>query len=194
VSGAAEVDPGDDVDALVPTAQDGDRRALEALIAALRPMVLQYCRARIGAHDGPAAEDLAQEVCLAVATALPTYRPQGKPFRAFVYGIAAHKLADQRRSAGRRPCTPVSVVPDAPVPSDGGPEQRALAQERTRRLRAMLDALPPGQRDVLVLRAGMGYSAEETAQLLGSRPGAVRVAQHRGMVRLRAQAQRLRDL
>ena len=34
---------------------------------------------------------------MAVMTALPRYEDQGRPFMAFVYGIAAHKVADARR-------------------------------------------------------------------------------------------------
>ena len=49
----------------------------------------------------------------------------------------------------------------------------------------MLDELPDGQREVLVLRVALGLSAAETAVLVGSTPGAVRVAQHRGLARLR---------
>jgi RNA polymerase sigma-70 factor (ECF subfamily) len=185
---------GDDaLDGLVQAARSGDPRALDMLLARVRPLVHQYCRARVGVHDAAAVADITQEACLAVAAALPGYRSQGKPFRAFVYGVAAHKVADQRRGAGRRRCTPVADVPETPARADG-PEQRALAQERTRRLRTLLDTLPPRQREVLVLRVGMAYSAEETAQALGTRPGAVRVAQHRAMARLRAGADRFRDL
>ena len=49
----------------------------------------------------------------------------------------------------------------------------------------MLDALPDAQREVLVLRVALGLTAEETAALVGSTPGAVRIAQHRGLARLR---------
>jgi RNA polymerase sigma-70 factor (ECF subfamily) len=38
---------------------------------------------------------------------------------------------------------------------------------------------------VLGLRVAMGYSAEETARMIGSTAGAVRVTQHRAMMKLR---------
>ena len=34
-------------------------------------------------------------------TSLSTYVDQGRPFLAFVYGIAAHKVADAHRATGR---------------------------------------------------------------------------------------------
>ena len=41
------------------------------------------------------------------------------------------------------------------------------------------------QREIVVLRVVVGLSAEETAEAVGSTPGAVRVAQHRALARLR---------
>jgi RNA polymerase sigma-70 factor (ECF subfamily) len=45
--------------------------------------------------------------------------------------------------------------------------------------------LPDKQREIVVLRVVVGLSAEETADAVGSTPGAVRVAQHRALARLR---------
>jgi RNA polymerase sigma-70 factor, ECF subfamily len=68
-----------------------------------------------------------------------------------------------------------------------GPEQRLLlAIELTEQLGALLQVLTARQRQVLVLRIAVGLSAEETAEQLGSTPGAVRVTQHRALDRLRA--------
>ena len=53
------------------------------------------------------------------------------------------------------------------------------------RLGHLLHKLTPRQREVLVLRIAVGLSAEETAQVVGSTPGAVRVTQHRALNRLR---------
>ena len=75
-------------------------------------------------------------------------------------------------------------LPDAPAPHDG-PEQQALAGELAQRLGGLLHQLTPRQREVLVLRIAVGLSAEETAQAVGSTPGAVRVTQHRALNRLR---------
>jgi RNA polymerase sigma-70 factor (ECF subfamily) len=78
----------------------------------------------------------------------------------------------------------VSEVPDS-VEVTAGPEQRALQVELSGRLREMLEMLPDKQREILVLRIVVGLSAEETAQIVGASPGAVRVAQHRALNRLR---------
>jgi RNA polymerase sigma-70 factor (ECF subfamily) len=173
-------------DDLVVAALEGDRDAIEALLRWVRPLVVRYCRARVGRqqHTFTSADDVAQEVCLAVLTALPTYRDRGKPFLAFVYGIAAHKVADSRRSAARNRSDPTDEVPDAPALTDG-PEQRAIQAELGEKMARLLTILPEKQREIVVLRVVVGLSAEETAATVGSTAGAVRVAQHRALGRLR---------
>ena len=95
--------PGERLDAVVAEAVAGDRDALREVLEIIRPIVVRYCRARIGTADrsGLSADDVAQEVCLAAIMALPRYQDQGRPFLAFVYGIAAHKVADAHRAAAR---------------------------------------------------------------------------------------------
>lgn len=183
---AAMTTSGDEVEADVKAAVGGDRHAMERLLAAIRPLVVRYCRARIGRQEKTfaSADDVAQEVCFAVIKALPAYRDQGRPFIAFVYGIAAHKVADSHRSASRNRTDPFADVPDEPAFGDG-PEQQLMNGELNSRMARVLDVLPDKQRDILVLRVIEGYSAEETAEMVNSTPGAVRVAQHRALARLR---------
>jgi RNA polymerase sigma-70 factor (ECF subfamily) len=164
----------------------GEPAAVGRVLAIIRPLVVRYCRARLGRLDrlSVSADDVAQEVCLAVLTALPGYRVQGRPFLAFVYGIASHKVIDAHRSATRNRAEPVADLPDSAEAADG-PEQRALRIELSDELNQLLDTLPEKQREILVLRVVVGLSAEETADAVGSTPGAVRVAQHRALARLR---------
>jgi RNA polymerase sigma-70 factor (ECF subfamily) len=167
-------------------AAHGDRRALAELLCTVRPLVVRYCRARVGSQERShaSADDVAQDVCLAIMTALPGFRDQGRPFLAFVYGIAAHKVADAHRAVARNRSEPVADVPDEPD-EHAGPEQSALRSELSVEVRELLKDLPPKQREILVLRVVVGLSAEETAAAVGSTPGAVRVAQHRALNKLR---------
>ena len=133
-------------------------------------------------------DDVAQEVCLALLAALPSYTDTGRPFGAFVFGIAAHKVADAARGAARVQAVPVCDVPDAPDAS-AGPEEALLAGYDALRARRLLASLPTGQRRLLLLRVVTGLSAEETGYVLDMTPGAVRVAQHRALARLRELAE-----
>jgi RNA polymerase sigma-70 factor (ECF subfamily) len=172
----------------VPNAVGGDRAAVAALLRTIRPLVFRYCLARLGPameSTGISAEDVAQEVLLAVVRALPDYRYGADSFLPFVFGIAAHKVTDAYRTVARDKSESVNVVPDG-EDADAGPEQRALAREQREWASGLLDILPARQREVLVLRIVLGLSAEETAASVGlSSPGAVRVIQHRALTTLR---------
>jgi RNA polymerase sigma-70 factor, ECF subfamily len=179
---------GERLDAVVAEAVAGDRDALRQVLETIRPIVVRYCRARIGATErsGLSADDIAQEVCLAAITALPRYEDQGRPFLAFVYGIAAHKVADAHRAAARNRAEPTEVVPER-YSGEAGPEQMAIDAESSARMAKLLEVLPEKQREIVILRVVVGMSAEETAEAVGSTPGAVRVAQHRALARLKAE-------
>jgi RNA polymerase sigma-70 factor, ECF subfamily len=169
-------------------AADGQPGAIELLLGQIRPMVLRYCRARLGRISGhyQVADDVAQEVCIALVSALPRYRDIGRPFASFVFGIASHKVADAMRSASSL-AIPTSDLPDEPDDRPG-PEETAVACLEAERVRALLRKLPDLQRELLVLRVLAGFTAQETGDELGMSAGAVRVAQHRALARLRVLA------
>ena len=169
---------------LVPLAVDGDRRSLQRILAIIHPMVLRYARARVGGGRTPTPEDIAQEICLAVATSIGRYVDKGRPFMAFVYGIAFNKVADAHRSMARDRSHPTDEVPDT-LTETGTPEEYALEADGSNRVRELLDSLNEKARDIVILRVFVGLSAEETAEIVGSTPGAVRVAQHRALSTLR---------
>jgi RNA polymerase sigma-70 factor (ECF subfamily) len=162
--------------------------AIEALLRQFRPAIVRYCRAHLIRTGSQDEDDVAQEVCLALLSALPSYRDMGRPFGAFVFAIAAHKVADAARSAARSPL-PVPVLPDLPDRCLG-PEETVVAGVDARQARTLLASLPTGQRRLLLLRVVAGLSAEDTGYVLDMSPGAVRVAQHRALARLRALAAR----
>ncbi len=180
--------PGEPDGALIRAAIGGDRRAVGSLLTLLRPIVFRYCVGRLGGTTRgiSGADDCAQEVLMAVLVALPRYSYQDNSFLPYVFGIAAHKVADVRRNLARDPSAP---VPD-PEPDQHGPWNPTFEEvekaDRSNRLSQLFKVLSPKQRDVLVLRVILGFSAEETAHALGmASAGAVRVTQHRALNELR---------
>ncbi|WIY06422.1 sigma-70 family RNA polymerase sigma factor [Amycolatopsis mongoliensis] len=150
------------------------------LLAAARPSVVRYCRARL---DAESADDVAQDVCVALFKALPG-RPPDRPFPNFVCGIARHKVEAARKAAARVWDEPVAELPEE-IDTSLDPERHALRRELGERMAKLLQVLPEKQREIVVLRVAVGMSAEETAERVGSTPGAVRVAQHRALSQLR---------
>lgn len=165
-------------------ARQGDRSALGELLGELRRPLLRYCTARLGHPQ--TAEDVTQEVLVAVVEALPRFRGDSGGVVAFAFGIAANKVADSRRAAGRRRAVLRAEVPEQADPADG-PEESALRSADVRRARALLQELPEAQREILLLRMS-GLSADEVGAVVGMTAGAVRVAAHRGLQRLRSLA------
>lgn len=100
----------DDLRVHLPAALEGDPRAIERLLAAFRPLVARYCRARLGStgHSFAAADRVAQRACLAVLSALPAYPDQGRPFLAYLFDITAETVA---RAGGPRRENPLDGLP-----------------------------------------------------------------------------------
>ncbi len=162
----------------------GDRDGVdEAVLRGLRPVILRYCRARLSYQ---VADDVAQEVCLALMSARqgrPGCFTTGRTVTAYAFGIAQHKVADAMRASVRL-AVPVPELPDLP---DGrpGPEETMLARWEGEQVRRALAQLPSLQRRLLLLRVVSGLTASETGALLGMSAEAVRVAQHRALARMR---------
>jgi len=158
--------------------------ASEVLMGRIHQLSLRYARARLGRFGAEdVAQDVAQEVCLAVHAALPAYDERGLPFEGFLYAIAARKVADAQRWLMRGPHV-VAEVPDVPDPG-GGPERLAVVRDEAERVMALVRTLPTHQQEIITLRVAAGMSTEETGAALGMSVGAVRVAQHRALNRLR---------
>lgn len=120
---------------------------------------------------------------MAVLAALPRYVDKGAPFEAFVYRVTANKVADAQRGVMRGP-TPTDELPDQQDQSPT-PEEFALRTDEAAQLDSYLSKLTDQQREIITLRVAVGLSAEETAAALDMSAGAVRVAQHRALTRLR---------
>ncbi|MBB4685401.1 RNA polymerase sigma factor ShbA [Amycolatopsis jiangsuensis] len=180
----------EDLDPLVRAAGRNDQAAIAKLLHVLRPVVARYCRARMGGRDLSylSADDVAQDVCMAVLKALPDYQDRGGSFLYLVHAIAANKVADAYRTVARDRSDPVPELPERPL-TGNEPETRALQVDLGARLQELLTRLAPLQQEILALRIIVGLSANETAETLGISPGNVRVTQHRALSKLREMIQ-----
>lgn len=165
---------------LVVAARSGGGWAFERLYALLAPAVAGYLRTQ-GADD---PEDLTSEVFVRVFRGIGSFEGDGQAFRSWVFTIAHHRLVDDLRRRGRR----VAARPLEPGDDivGGDAEQEALDSLAVGRVAALLGGLTPDQRDVLALRVVADLSIEETAQILGKRPTAVKALQRRALAALRA--------
>jgi RNA polymerase sigma-70 factor (ECF subfamily) len=168
----------------VGAAKAGDVPAFERIYLALAPSVASYLRWN-GVVD---VESLTNQVMAQVHRNLPRFTGDGPAFRSWAFTIAHHRMVDDRRSAGRAPKVVAAEIEEAIVVGDA--EEDAPAVLSDQRLRELLGALSPDQRDVVLLRIVADLSLEDVAVALGKRRGAVKSLQHRALATLRRQLER----
>jgi RNA polymerase sigma-70 factor, ECF subfamily len=167
-------------------------------LALLRRRLGAFCYQMLGSPFE--AEDAVQEVMERAWRSRESFDATRGSLSTWCHRIAHNVCVDRLRGAARRPLprdlqdpgievgaplVPANDVPWLmPAPSAWFGESEAdAAAERAVNVRlavtAMLQALPPRQRGVFVLREVMGYSATETAEVLESSVPAVNAALQR---------------
>ena len=104
----------------------------------------------------------------------------------WLYGIARNLLGARARSTRRRLAAAVRLAAD-PTDVDRWPEvdDRLDARARVVDARALMNSLPPGEREVVELVAWEGLSLAEAAVVLGIPAGTARSRLHRARQALR---------
>jgi RNA polymerase sigma-70 factor (ECF subfamily) len=171
---------GPEFEDVLRAAAAGDEAAFGRLWSDLQPRLLRYFMV----VSPTVAEDLASETWLGVIRGIGRFRGAEPAFRAWVFTIARHELLDWRRRAARRgpDDLPVEGLPEQPAPDD--PAAAALERLSTRTALAWVATLPPDQAEAIVLRVVAGLGVDRVAEIMGKRPGTVRVLTHRGLRRL----------
>jgi RNA polymerase sigma-70 factor (ECF subfamily) len=163
------------------SAQRGDSIAYERLLGELLPFVRAVVRARIG--DDPNAEDVVQDVLLAIHTARHTFQA-GRELEPWVRTIARNAVIDSVRRRARQRARSSDVEADS-LPENSGERASAEAQPLPRAMERALEQLPNVQREAVVLLKIEGLSVVEAAQRANTTPGALKLRAHRGYRLLR---------
>jgi RNA polymerase sigma-70 factor (ECF subfamily) len=159
----------------------GDLRAFDDLYERYRVPVFTFLLRLTGHHH--LAEDLFQETFLRVYRARVAYEPSGQ-FRAWLFTIARRLVVDHyRREKIEWEQEPEALAAlAAPDTVEGRAEAREFLAGTERALRQ----LPPAQRELILLSRVAGMDTDEIARVNGSTPGAIRVAIHRALRRVRS--------
>jgi RNA polymerase sigma-70 factor (ECF subfamily) len=170
--------------ASLEAARAGNPVAFEAIYRALAPRLLRYARGLVGQD----ADDVAAEAWLQIVRDLDNFDGDWDAFRGWAARILRNRAIDHLRAAARRPMRTGTV--DVLFERASADDTAGAAEELLSTATAiqLIASLPPDQAEAVLLRAVVGLDAASAAAVLGKRPGAVRVAAHRG---LRTLAKRL---
>jgi RNA polymerase sigma-70 factor (ECF subfamily) len=164
---------------VIAAAKTGAEWAITALYREFGPSLLRYLRAQAPAEG----EDLASEVWMNAAAGLGRFDGDETAFRRWLFTIARRRLIDFRRREQRRRTMLNSLEPIG-ASEAVDPEAQALTASESEAALAHIASLPPDQADVVLLRVVAGLDVEEVAAIVGKKPGAVRVLQHRALKQL----------
>jgi RNA polymerase sigma-70 factor (ECF subfamily) len=170
--------------AVLRAAAGGDEGAFAKLWRDAHPPLLRYLRVLAG---DDAAEDVAGEVWLEIARGLARFRGSSEAeFRGWVFVTARRRVIDLRRYEDRHPVRLAGEAREMDRPAMDDTAAAALDNLSARAAVELIATLPRFQAEVIVLRVIAGLDVGQVARIVGRRPGAVRVAAHRGLRELAA--------
>jgi RNA polymerase sigma-70 factor (ECF subfamily) len=171
---------------LIERARQGDRAALDRLVARHLTPLRRWARGRLPAwaRDVADTDDIVQDTLLRTVKSLDGFEARWPgALLAYLREAVLNRVRDEIRRTRR---LPEDVTLDEREPDAGrSPLEEAIGAEAIGRYQRALDALEPGDREVIVGRVEMGYTYEELAEALGKPSAdAARKAAKRALVRL----------
>lgn len=158
---------------LLQKAQEGDRKAFEALVALHSRRVYNLALGYTGRHHD--AEEIAQTVFVKVWKALPQFRG-ASAFSTWLYRLTLNACTDHYRRERKRRGDLSLDDPDLSPIRDAAPspEEIVIQREEEAILRKALAELPEQHRVILILREMDGLDYQEIAQVLEIQVGTVK--------------------
>jgi RNA polymerase sigma-70 factor (ECF subfamily) len=169
---------------LMTAAQAGDVHAYVQLLEEVAPKIRRVVRGRWKFVGGDDTEDIVQDVLLSLHAVRSTYDSQ-RPFMPWLLAITRNRLADAMRRYVRREAQEVHVEDWTVTFSHGSANSTSNAHVRLDELRDAIQELPSGQRTAIEMLKLREMSLKDAAAACGMSIGALKVATHRAMSRLR---------
>jgi RNA polymerase sigma-70 factor (ECF subfamily) len=167
-------------DQLVRAVAAGDRTALELLYRRHAPWLAGRLAARTSSRE--LAEEALQDTFLAAWRSARAYHGSGEA-PAWLWGIARRRLASLARR--HRPGVLSLDAAAEHIDPAAGPEEAALGQDASARIRLAVAHLPVEQRAAITAVVYQGQSIEQAAQAAGVPQGTVKSRLHRARLHIR---------
>ncbi len=166
---------------------DGDESAFGEVYDLLAPRLLAFFMRQV--RDTAWSEDLVQQTLLQMHAARRNYA-RGSDVVPWAFAIGRNILIDARRKTKKeclfQTAEDNAAAIDQCVDRSSMPDGIASTKQIARRVRAELERLPESQRAAYNLVRGEGLSVAETAEVLGTTQGAVKLRVHRVYEALRS--------
>ena len=164
-------------------AENRFRDAFEVLVCGHQDRVVGFCRHMLS--DPGIAEDVAQEVFLAVWLGMPNFRHEAS-LRTWIFAIARNKCLDARRRMARDTDSRRQIEVELERnPGTLKAEKTPAARDMSATLERLLRQLPDADRQILVLTYIVELEPAELVTVLGIAPASVRGRRRRALQRLR---------
>ncbi len=168
----------------------GSRDAFATLFRRHADTVYRFSRQMLGTDD--AAEDITQDVFLALARTASRYDVSRGSLTTYLYGITRNLVLQRRKHNRAVAEVEVESVEDRlPCAASSDPVEDLSRAQQVRALRAAILRLPVHYREAIVLCELHGMSYEEAASVAGCPIGTIRSRLSRGrdMLSKRCRAQ-----
>lgn len=165
---------------LIEAARHGDSVAFGLLYRHYLDQIYRFIFLKIGSKSE--TEDITHEVFLSAWRNIPTYAEKGFPLSSWLYQIARNKVIDHFRTRK------IDIALDEVAETRAEGDTADLAVEKLingEKIQAAIERLPEEQQSLLILRYVEDLSPREIADIVGKSEGAVRIMQHRAILRLR---------
>jgi RNA polymerase sigma factor (sigma-70 family) len=169
---------------LVEAAQAGDREAMTELVRVTHRGVYAQALRLVGNPED--AADVTQDVYLRVVRKLGGFRHEAS-FTTWLSRVTTNVAMSMLSRRSRRVALEGTDLGEDLPDLDADPADASEALALAAHLEDLVQALPEGQKQVLVLRDIYGLTTEEVANAMGLTPGAVKVRLFRARERLKGQ-------
>ena len=171
---------------LLVRARTGDHQAVEELCARYLPRLGRWAHGRLPSSSRRLldTEDLVQDVLIKAVRHVETFHPRHQgAFAGYIRQTLLNCLRDEGRKERRHPR--LASIEDEHVDEGPSPLESAIGKDALERYEAALERLKPQDRELVIARVELGFSAAEIAAEFGKpSPAAAQMAVSRALVKL----------
>ena len=167
---------------LLTRAGNGDQAAFLELYERHRQPVFRFAYRLLGSVE--LAEDITHDCFLSLIRKSENFRPERGSLRTYLFAAARNLALKHFRGAGRE--ASLDDIEDETDHATAQPLAQLMSEELSTQVRDAVLALPPLQREALVLFEYEGLSLNEIAQVTDSEVGAVKGRLFRARERLKS--------